>query len=68
MREELRVTDFVALYRGPTVASSRLVAVTAEPELVRRFKAELLGEPEPEATDEPEDRAATPELEVVRGD
>jgi len=60
------MSDFLALYRGSTIAASRLVAVTAEPELVRRFKAELLDETEPEATDEVKNRTATWELEVVR--
>ena len=37
-------TDFIALYRGQTVAEARLVAVTAEPEIVSRFVRELSGE------------------------
>lgn len=37
-------TDFIALYRGQTVSSARLVAVTAEPEIVDRFVRELAGE------------------------
>jgi hypothetical protein len=60
------MTYFLALYCGPTVAGSRLVAVTAEPELVRRFRAALLDETEPEVTTESKDRTATRELEVVR--
>lgn len=40
------MTDFVALYRGRTVSDATLVAVSAEPRLVRRFFAELLGENE----------------------
>lgn len=59
------MADFIALYRGPTVASSHLVAVTAEPELVNRFKAALMGE-EPEKIQEAE--PATPTLEVIRGE
>ncbi len=59
------MADFIALYRGPTVASSHLVAVTAEPELVARFKAALMGE-EPEKVEEAE--PATRTLEAVRGD
>ena len=60
------MTDFLALYCGPTVAASRLVAVTAEPELVRRFKTELLDETELEVTAESKDRTATRELKVIR--
>ncbi len=37
-------TDFIALYRGQTVAEARLVAITAEPEIVARFIRELAGE------------------------
>ena len=39
-------TDFLALYRGQTVAEARLVAITAEPEIVARFVRELAGEAE----------------------
>lgn len=42
----MRLTDFVALYRGRTVAEAELVAVSAEVRLVKRFFAELLGESE----------------------
>jgi hypothetical protein len=42
------LADFVALYRGRTVSEAELVAVSAEPHLVRRFFAELLGESEAE--------------------
>lgn len=40
----MRLADFVALYRGRTVAEAELVAVSAEQRLVRRFFTELLGE------------------------
>jgi hypothetical protein len=40
----LDLIDFVALYRGRTVAEAELVAVSAETLLVRKFFAELLGE------------------------
>lgn len=36
--------SFIALYRGQTVAKAELVAVTADPEIVRRFAAEMLDE------------------------
>lgn len=39
----MKLADFVALYRGRTVAEAELVAVTAESSLVQRFFAELLG-------------------------
>ncbi len=39
-------TNFIALYRGQTVAEAHLVAVTAEPEIVARFIRELTGEGE----------------------
>jgi hypothetical protein len=41
-------TDFLALYRGQTVSEARLVAVTADPELVGRFIGELAGEDDKE--------------------
>jgi hypothetical protein len=50
-------TDFLALYRGQTVSEARLVAVTADPELVGRFIGELAGEDrEEESKDEPRSR------------
>ena len=45
------MADFVALYRGRTVAEAELVAVTAESSLVQRFFAELLGESEHQPKD-----------------
>jgi hypothetical protein len=44
----MNVTDFVALYRGRTVADAELVAVSAESSLVRKLFAELLGDSERE--------------------
>ncbi len=38
------MTNFIALYRGRTVADAELVAVSAEPGVVARFFEELLGE------------------------
>jgi len=60
------LADFVALYRGRTVAEAELVAVSAEKDLVRRFFAELLGE----SKDEPEfdDSKQSPVLKVVRNE
>ena len=45
------MTTFVALYRGPTVASAKLVAVTADPSLVADVSSRLLQQP----TGDPED-------------
>jgi hypothetical protein len=45
------LADFVALYRGRTVAEAELVAVTAESSLVQRFFAELLGVSEHQPND-----------------
>ena len=39
----MRSTDFVALYRGQTVAEARLVAVTAEPRVVAQVIRALVG-------------------------
>jgi hypothetical protein len=45
------LADFVALYRGRTVADAELVAVSAESSIVRKFFAELLGESEHQPKD-----------------
>ena len=62
----LDLTNLVALYRGRTVSEAELVAVSAEPRLVRRFFAELLGENEKSEASEEESQTAT--LELVRGE
>lgn len=59
------MSDFIALYRGRTVAEAELVAVTAEPRLVRRFFLELLDVPEEGQTEKPK-KHGDPVLEVVR--
>ncbi len=61
------MTDFVALYRGRTVSEAELVAVSAEPRLVSRFFAELLGQPQPQQEAE-EGEHTRPVLEVVNED
>ena len=59
------MTDFVALYRGRTVSEAELVAVSAEPRLVKRFFADLLGNSQ--LTPKVEDaECRTPIFEVVR--
>jgi hypothetical protein len=60
------LSEFVALYRGRTVSGAELVAVSAEPRLVRKFFAELLDEHEKSEASEEEPRTAT--LELVRGE
>jgi len=55
----LELADFVALYRGRTVAEAELVAVTAESSLVQRFFAELLGESEHQPKDTCGEKPAT---------
>lgn len=36
------MTMFIALYRGDTVSKAKLVAVSAQPELIDEFAARLL--------------------------
>jgi hypothetical protein len=43
--EEVQVTSFLALYRGETVSGARIVALSADPQLVRDFAARLLESP-----------------------
>lgn len=38
-------SSFVALYRGPTIASARLVAVSADPDIVSSLAGRLLTAP-----------------------
>jgi hypothetical protein len=38
------MASILALYRGQTVAEAKLVAVTAEPDIISRFARELIGE------------------------
>ena len=43
------MTAFIALYKGETVCGARIVALTADPGLVRDFAARLItDDPEPE--------------------
>ena len=43
----IEMVTFIALYRGSTVASSQLVAVSANPQLVTEVAAQLLASNEP---------------------
>ena len=53
--------NFVALYRGETVADAQLVAVSSEPQIVARFIRDLAGDIED--PEHPDDREP---LRVVR--
>jgi hypothetical protein len=44
-------TSFLALYRGESVSTAKLVALTADPELVRDFARRLLQEPQDQQPD-----------------
>jgi hypothetical protein len=46
------MSTFLALYRGRTIAEARLVAVSADPDLVSDFADRLLQQPAP-AFDDP---------------
>jgi hypothetical protein len=61
------LADFVALYRGRTVSEAEIVAVSAEPRLVKRFFEELLGAQEAGQTNVSPEYPA-PVLEAVIGD
>jgi hypothetical protein len=45
------LTSFLALYRGESIASAKIVAVTAESGLVSDFATLMLAEPENEVPD-----------------
>jgi hypothetical protein len=54
------LTNFIALYRGPSVAKARLIAVSSEPEIVGRFLRELAG------VEASQERGASGERESLR--
>ena len=62
------MTNFLALYRGESIAAARIVAVSAEPRLVRDFATQMLNE----SKEEPDSALAELEngrqraLELVR--
>ncbi len=58
------MTNFIALYRGPSVAEARLIAVSSEPEIVTRFLRELAGADD---TEEQDKIAESRSLHIVRG-
>ncbi len=57
------MTNFVALYRGESVATARLIAVSSEREIVSKFMRELAGDGE-----EANERSEFKPLAVVHGD
>jgi hypothetical protein len=57
------VTTFVAIYRGDSISTARLLAVSSDHLLVARFIAELVNEDEIEA-----ERDERETLTVLRGD
>jgi hypothetical protein len=65
--EEVQVTSFIALYHGETVSGARIVALSADPQLVRDFATRLL-ESSPERYEEPEsvDRDERRTMRVVK--
>jgi hypothetical protein len=63
------MTDILALYRGQTVAEARLVAVTVDRDVVRRFAKELVGEAGVSVeTDETGERSEPEKLRLVADD
>ena len=56
------MATFLALYRGDSVSTAKLLALTADPEAVRDFAARLLGKP----GDEQEQDHVLEELEQGR--
>jgi hypothetical protein len=55
------LTSFIALYRGETIGSARLVAATTDFEIVRDFAERMLSQPEEQEPD-----AILRELELGR--
>jgi hypothetical protein len=67
--KEVSVSQFVALYSGATVNSSEILALSADPRIVREFAARLLEQP-PRISDDPAvvsiEEGRRKALEVVR--
>jgi hypothetical protein len=62
---------FLALYRGDSVSAAKLIALTAEPGLVRDFAGRLLAEDEGEDSDpvlEELEGGRRRALQLVRGE
>jgi hypothetical protein len=67
--KEVSVSQFVALYSGATVNSSEILALSADPRIVREFAARLLEQP-PKISEDPAvvsiEEGRRKALEVVR--
>lgn len=64
------MTSFLALYRGESIAAAKMVAVTADPELVRGFATRMLAEPkeEPDSVLVELEKGRRRALELVRSE
>jgi hypothetical protein len=66
------LTNFLALYRGQTISGAKLVAVSAEPELVADFVGRMLSEEhdkqEPDGVLRDFDRERQGPLQLVRSE
>ncbi len=62
------MTNFLALYRGESIAAARIVAVSAEPRLVRDFATQMLNEfkEEPDSAHAELENGRRRALELVR--
>lgn len=61
------MTTFIAVYRGDTVAGARIVALTADPEVVRDLAARLLASP-PGRHCEPDTEERRRVMRIVEGE
>jgi hypothetical protein len=59
-------TSFLALYRGETVSGARIVALSADPQLVRDFAARLLESPPERHTVSPGEETQCQRPRVVK--
>lgn len=60
------MTNFIALYRGPSVSEARLIAISSEPSIVDLFIRELASEQN--HCQEPNTSEERKPLHMVRGD
>ena len=64
------MTTFLALYHGESVSTAKLLALSAEPELVRAFAERLLAKPSQQEADpviEELENGRRRALELVKG-
>ena len=57
------MTDFIALYRGRSIAEARLIAVSSEPEIICQFIRALAGQ---NGSEERADMAESEPLRIVQ--